>query len=118
MYNLQMSAKLTLFAKECKSKIMMHGVTRAKDRGIPRCIYQAEEKRKEGILSKSGTLKVATLKNDKLVALSLYNTKPFHFMTNFCEKIEWKRIRSRFFTFVVIFLLLELDHHTVVIVVV
>ena len=58
MDNLYMFAKIALFTKECKSKIMIQGVTRAKDRGIPRCIYQAEQKekkRKEDIMSKRGT---------------------------------------------------------------
>ena len=45
------------------------------------------------------TLKVATLKGDPsipgIVALSLYDSKPFYFMSNACEVVKWNKITRK-----------------------
>jgi len=80
--NLYMSAKLALFAMNCKAKVHIHGVTRQSGRGIPSCVNQEKRTRKNEILQHRGTLKVAEMQNEPrlkgLVALSLYETKPFY----------------------------------------
>ena len=93
MDNLYMSAKLALFSMKCRAKVHIHGVTRQNGRGIPEMVHQEPKTRKNEILASRGTLKVAELKNEStlkgLVAMSLYDTKPFYFITNCWEKIEW-----------------------------
>ena len=78
---------------------MFHGVARKDGRGVPGCLRQAEVTGKMEKAKVRWTLKVAHLKGDSnipgLVALSLYNTKPFYFITNTCEKIKLqKKARS------------------------
>ena len=65
---------------------MFHGVARKDGRGVPGCLHQAEVTGKMEKAKARWTLKVAHLKGDSnipgLVAFSLYDTKPFYFMTN------------------------------------
>ena len=74
---------------------MFHGVAREKGRGVPACVHQKKETTKTAIAKARWTLKVATLKNDEeikgLVAVSLYDSKPFYFLTNACEEIKWQK---------------------------
>ena len=77
------------------SKTMIAGVCRAKGRGMPTCIEQHEETRKQDKMKKRGTLKVAVLENDPLckdfIACSLYDTKPFYFFSSSCTEIKWSK---------------------------
>ena len=74
---------------------MFHGVAREKGRGIPACLHQSEVKGKVAKAQARWTLKVAHLKGDAtipgLIAFSLYDTKPFYFITNACDNIKWEK---------------------------
>ena len=66
MDNLYISVWLAKMCLLSTSKIMISGVCHAKGRGMPICIEQQEETRKEDKMKKQGTLKVAVLENDPL----------------------------------------------------
>ena len=87
-----MSAKLALFSMKCKAKVHVHEVMRQNGRGIPSITLQEPKLRKKEVLEARRTLKVAELKNEPslkgLVALSLYDTKPFYFLTNYWKKLN------------------------------
>ena len=72
---------------------MAYSVVRSDHRGIPKCIKQSTVTKKNELEKVRGTLKVAHLKGDDkirgLVALSLYDSKLFHMMSNTCDKVEW-----------------------------
>lgn len=93
MDNLFMSAKLCRVALQCKSKVMLHGVTRPSMRGIPQCVKQKEVSKKSELEQVRHTVKAAVLRNDSvcknLVAVSVYDTKPVYLLSNACEKVEW-----------------------------
>ena len=93
MDNLFMSVKFAKFAK-CAAPIsvMIHGVTRPSGRGVPKCIEQNLVTKKDELEKVRGTLKVAVLDGDpscKVVAASLYDTKPVYIVSTSCEKVEW-----------------------------
>ena len=85
-------------AWRCKQNIQVYGVVRQSGRGIPKCILQKEVTRKADIEQARGTLKAAELVGDAkckgLLAISLYDSKPFYMMTMACEKVEW-RLKKR-----------------------
>ena len=72
---------------------MAYGVVRSDNRGVPKCIEQTTVTRKTELEKVRGTLKVAHLKGDNkitgLIAVSLYDLKPFYMMTNACDKVQW-----------------------------
>ena len=83
------------FCKQCyvhKKKVKVHGVTRKGMRGIPSCVKQEEIKSREGQLQVRGTVKAAVLVGDDdcpdLVASSVYDTKPVHFLSIVCDSIK------------------------------
>ena len=82
-------------ASKLKQNVMCYGVTRSDGRGIPQCIKQKEETTKNGIARVRGTVKVAHLKGDpsipSMIAVSIYDVKPFYFLSNQCEKLEWTK---------------------------
>jgi hypothetical protein len=93
MDNLYLSAK---FVKACYNhdrKVLIAGVTRKSGRGIPLSVLQEEVKNKAQQEAIRGTVKVAVLKGDpdcpKLVAASVYDTKPVHFLSMICDCIKW-----------------------------
>jgi len=90
--NLYMSAKFAKGAWNLPTKVMVGGVTRTNDRGLPNHVLQ-EPVKKEQHLSVHGTIKAAVLEGDKdcpqLVALSIYDVKPVHFLTMHAESICW-----------------------------
>ena len=67
-------------------------MTRQSGRGIPKRIEQTAHTRKDTIMRHRGTLKVEKLVGDQtmkdLVAISLYDIKPFYFTKN-----AWTEIR-------------------------
>lgn len=75
------------------SKVLLNGVTRKGMRGLPKCVLQEEKKKRSDVLAARGTVKAAVLKNDPLlpdlVASSVYDTKPVHFLSTCCESIKW-----------------------------
>ena len=75
---------------------MLHGAVRDQGRGVPGCLYQKKETTKLAVAKAKWTLKVSTLKGDGaipgIVAISLYDSKPFYFMYNACEEVKWKQM--------------------------
>ena len=93
MDNLYLSAK---FAKACYThpmKVLIAGVTRKNGRGLPLHVLQEEAKNKGSQMAVRGTVKAAVLLGDRncpnLVAVSVYDTKPVHFLSMICESIKW-----------------------------
>ena len=86
-------------ASKLKQNVLCYGVTRVEGRGIPKCVKQQEETTKIGIAQHRGTLKVAVLKGDpsmpSLIAASLYDVKPFYFLSNQCEKLQWIKMTRK-----------------------
>ena len=76
-------------------KPLVHGVTRKGMRGIPLCVQQEEMKNRTLLDSVCGTVKVAKLEGDPecpcLIASSVYDTKPVHYLSMITEKVEWIR---------------------------
>ena len=74
-------------------KPLVHGVTRKGMRGIPPCVQQEEVKNRTLLDSVRGTVKVAKLEGDPecpcLIASSVYDTKPVHYLSMITEKVEW-----------------------------
>ena len=93
MDNLYMPSKFCRPAWQSKQHVMAYGVVRRDNRGVPKYIKQSSVTKKNEIEKVRGTLKVAHLKGDDkikgLVALSLYDSKPFYMMSNACDKVEW-----------------------------
>jgi hypothetical protein len=93
MDNLYLSAK---FAKACYThpkQVLIAGVTRKSGRGLPAHVLQEEEKNKKKQMTVRGTVKAAVLQGDRdcpsLVAVSVYDTKPVHFISMICDSIKW-----------------------------
>eukprot|EP00957_Ditylum_brightwellii_P072309 5496270-Ditylum_brightwellii.AAC.1 len=61
--------------------------------GIPPSSIQEEEKRHNNQICACRTVKAVVLEGDpncpQLVACSVYNTKPVHFLSMVCEKLKW-----------------------------
>ena len=93
MDNLFNSAKLCRMALAMDQKVMVHGVTRPKLRGIPLIVKQEEVSKKKELEKVRHTVKAAVLKGDEvakdLVSISLYDTKPVYFLTSACGEINW-----------------------------
>jgi hypothetical protein len=93
MDNLYMSAKLCRVSFNHPNKLLIAGVTRKGGRGLPGSVLQEEEKNKDRQLGVRGTVKAAVLLGDAgcpgLVANSVYDTKPVHFLSMICEEIKW-----------------------------
>ena len=93
--NLYMSAKFCLGAATHPKKVMVEGVTRTSQRGLPKEVIQHEVKNKKEILRVKGTVKAAVLENceplkdSPLVAVSVYDQKGVHFLSTCATKIEW-----------------------------
>ena len=71
----------------------IHGVTRQLGKGIPKCIDKKVHTRNDNIMRHMGKLKVAKLVGETtmkyLLAISLYDVKPFYFMKNDWAEIRW-----------------------------
>ena len=72
---------------------MFHGAVREKGIGFPGCFYQKKETTKLAVVQAMWMLEVSTIKVDAaipgVVALSLYESKLFYFMSNACEEVKW-----------------------------
>jgi Transposase IS4/SAP domain len=93
MDNLYMSAKFARNAFNHPNKVLIAGVTRKGLRGLPNCVMQEEVKTRSDQLKVRGTVKAAILEGDplcpSLVATSVYDTKPVHFLSMSCNSIAW-----------------------------
>jgi len=91
--NLYTSAKFFREAYTGKNQILCHGVARKSEQGIPKCVIQEEPKRKSDQDKMRGTTKAAVLTDDpevlELVAFSVYDTKPMHFLSMACTALKW-----------------------------
>ena len=78
---------------------MFRVVAREKGEGVPSCLFQNKEASKIAHAKARWNLKVATLKGDPsipgIVALSLYDSKPFYFMSNACEVFKWNKMTCK-----------------------
>ena len=76
-----------------EKKVLVHGVTSKGGRGIPECVTQEEVKTRTAISQVRGRVKVAKLEGDDtcphLIASSIYDTKPVHYLSMVSDKIEW-----------------------------
>ena len=93
MDNLYNSAKFCRAAFHHKNKVLCHGVTRRWGRGIPACVLQEEVKNRKEQLKVRGTVKAAILVGDpgcpNLIASSVYDTKPVHYLSMISNSIKW-----------------------------
>ena len=82
---------------------MFHGVAQESGKGVPSCIFQNKDTSEISHAKARWNLKVATLKVypsiPGIAALSLYDSKPFYFISNACEVVKWnnmtRRVRSK-----------------------
>jgi len=89
---------LARFAREAitgKNKVMVHGVCRKEACQIPACVFQKEVKKNEQAAVR-GKTKAAVLEGHpeckEMVAFSVYDTKPVHFLSTTCTNMCWKEI--------------------------
>ena len=99
--NLYTSARFFREAFTEKNKVLCHGVARKSGRGVPKCVIQEEPKRKTQQDQMRGTTKAAVLTDDPeiqdLVAFSVYDTKPVHFLSMACTGLKWIEKRKKVF---------------------
>ena len=101
MDNLYMSA---LFAKQSllsKNQVMIHGVTKNHQKGVPKIIQQNEVQNETLMLQQKGTVKVAVLNGDPdikpMIAISYYDSKPIYFLSTVVRNVEWIELARRCF---------------------
>ena len=62
-------------------------------RGIPPSVLQVEQKSRKYQIKVRGTVKAALLEGDatcpNLVACSIYDTKPGHYLSMVCDTLKW-----------------------------
>ena len=84
-------------------KVMTHGVCRVHDRGLPPCVIMTEKTTDAAKAQARGSVKAAVLKDDAkvkdMVAFSVYDTKPVHFISTAATSLKWvKKQRTVFDT--------------------
>ena len=93
MDNLYNSAAFCRAAYNHTYQVLYHGVTRKGKRGLPKSVIQEEVVSRKQQILKRGTVKAAVLRGDTgcpdLVASSIYDTKPLHYLSMVCEKLKW-----------------------------
>ena len=91
--NLYVSAKFTREAYKHKAKVLIHGVCRTHGRGFPEFCIQQEKNMQQEQEKVRGTVMGARLVGDRecpdLVAISVYDTKPVHFLSMACTEVKW-----------------------------
>jgi hypothetical protein len=89
LYNL---AKFCWFTY-VENQVLINGVTQTGMRGLPQSILQAVQTTRKAVMAVRGTVKAAVLVGDpacpNLLATSVYDTKPVHFLSTVCENIKW-----------------------------
>ena len=87
MDNLYTSSKLSMYTINYRSEVCIYGVTIQSGRVIPKVIGKKSHRIRDNVMSHRITLKVAKLVGEPtikyLVEISVYDVKPFYFMTNF-----------------------------------
>ena len=93
MDNLYNSAAFCRAAFNHVRKVLCHGVARKGGRGIPPSVVQDEMKSRAAQIKVRGTVKAAVLEGDpgcpNLVASSIYDTKPVHYLSMICKGLFW-----------------------------
>ena len=93
MDNLYNSAAFCRAGYNHKRKVLCHGVTRKAGRGIPESVLQQEVLNPTAQREVRGTVKAAVLKGDpdcpNLVASSVYDSKPVHYLSMVSDSIQW-----------------------------
>ena len=73
--------------------IIFQGVTCKGMRGIPPSVLQVEQKSRKDQIKVRGNVKAALLEGDdacpNLVACSIYDTNPVHYLSMVCNKLKW-----------------------------
>ena len=99
MDNLYISANFFWFGWQHPDRFMFHGVAWEKGRGVPSCLFQKKETSKIALVKIWWTLKATTLKGDPsipgIVELSLFDSKPFYFMSNACEVVKRNKMMHK-----------------------
>jgi len=92
-FNLYNSAKICHEAFKGENKIMVHSITRKSGQGLPSCGLQEELKHAKDTEKVRGRTKAAVLTGDldclNLVAFSMHDTKPVHFLSMTCTSLKW-----------------------------
>jgi hypothetical protein len=90
--NLFVLVNLAREAFALDKKVLIHGVIRKSQRGVPPIILQEALSGKSEVRAR-GTLKAAVLKNDSkssdLVVASCYDQKPFYMLSHITEFVGW-----------------------------
>jgi hypothetical protein len=98
--NLYISASYCREALVGRNEVMVHGVYRKEECGIPPCVLQKEVKKNEQAAVR-GKTKAAVMEGDPdckdLVAFSVYDTKPVHFLSTACTSLSSKEKSKRVF---------------------
>ena len=94
MDNVYNSATFCRAAYNHENRVLCHGVTRNRGRGIPPSIVEMEVTNREAqICVRGGTVKATVLEGDLgcpgLTATSIYDTKPVHYLSMVSEKLQW-----------------------------
>jgi len=101
MDNLYNSAAFCKYAYNHKNSVLVHGVTRKWGRGIPDCVLQEEVINRNAQIAVRGTVKAAKLVGDpdcpNLIASSVYDTKPVHYLSMVSKSIKWKKLERKVF---------------------
>ena len=92
--NLYMYAKFFRDTFNHSKKIKLHGVTRNSGRGLPGCVLQEESQNKAHQEKVRGTVCAVDLCGDSdcpsSISVSVYDTKPIHFLTMATKEIYWE----------------------------
>jgi len=93
MDNLYNSAAFCRYAYNHKNRVLVHGVMQKLGRGIPDCILQEEVKNRIAQMCVRATVKATKLIGDPecphLVASSVYDTCPVHYLSMVSDSIKW-----------------------------
>ena len=93
MDNLYNSASFCRAAYNHPKKVLTSGVTRKGARGIPESVVQVEVTSRSAQIEVRGTVKAAVLEGDpgcpNLIASSVYDTKPVHYLSMVSTNVEW-----------------------------
>ena len=96
--NLFVSVNLARQAYSLPQKVLIHGVIRKSQRGVPPCVYQEEVQGKKADEVR-GTMKAAVLKGDSkssdLVVTSCYDQKPFYMLSASIQELTWDVIEKK-----------------------
>ena len=106
MDNLFMSAKLCRTAYvSLESKVLLHGVTRVSGRGLPKSVIQEPVTTLNELQTLTGTTKAAVIIGDNecpaLIAFSVYDSKPVHFLSSIATEIKWLRKDRKIYDYMV-----------------